>query len=167
MSTHVSASLRGAERRSNPAFFAAAKLDCFASLAMTAEGPRRTHPTKQKARRHAGPFVSIVAFAILSGGFVLDGGIVALRVGIIVAIGIAFSNRIAFGLGAAARALGELALDFLDRFGLGRVLHDRDLAGQAVERRFIELAFAVRLLGLRFRAVEVANHFGDRDDVAG
>src|SRR5205085_7740540 len=28
-------SLRGAKRRSNPAFFAAAKLDCFASLAMT------------------------------------------------------------------------------------------------------------------------------------
>jgi hypothetical protein len=28
-------SLRGAKRRSNPAFFAMAKLDCFASLAMT------------------------------------------------------------------------------------------------------------------------------------
>ena len=28
-------SLRGAKRRSNPAFLAAAKLDCFASLAMT------------------------------------------------------------------------------------------------------------------------------------
>src|SRR5262245_58715806 len=31
-------SLRGAKRRSNPAFFAAAKLDCFASLAMTMLG---------------------------------------------------------------------------------------------------------------------------------
>jgi len=27
-------------------------------------------------------------------------------------------------LGAAARALGELAFDFLDRFGLRRMLHD-------------------------------------------
>src|SRR5262245_9171284 len=33
--TALSPSLRGAKRRSNPAFFAAAKMDCFASLAMT------------------------------------------------------------------------------------------------------------------------------------
>jgi hypothetical protein len=38
------------------------------------------------------------------------------------------------------------------------VLHHRDLVRQAVERRFIELAFAVGLLGLRFRAIEVAHH---------
>ena len=46
------------------------------------------------------------------------------------------------------------------------MLHDRDLARQAIERRFIELAFAVGLLGLRFRAIEVAHDFRDRDDVA-
>ncbi len=79
------------------------------------------------------------------------------------ALGVAFSG---LGLGATARALGELAFDFLDRFGLRRVLHDSDFARQAVERRFIELAFAVGLLGLRSRTVEVADHFGDRDDVA-
>src|SRR5215468_8274216 len=132
---------------------------------MTAEKARRYPPTKSPASRRA--FRSTVAFAILSGGFVLDGGIVALGVGIIVALGIAFSNRITFGLGAAARALGELALDFLDRFGLGRVLHHRDLAGEPIERRFIELAFAVGLFGLRFRTIEVAHDFRDRDDIAG
>src|ERR1700742_234591 len=102
----------------------------------------------------------------LSGGLVGDRGVVAL--GLIalvdVAIGVALTFGRAFGLDAAARALGELALDLLDRFGLGRVLHDRDLARQAVERRFIELAFAVGLLGLRFRTVEVAHGLGDGDD---
>src|SRR5436190_4618356 len=38
-------SLRGAKRRSNPAFFAAAKLDCFASLAMTVEGAALSRPS--------------------------------------------------------------------------------------------------------------------------
>src|SRR5262249_12938319 len=108
-----------------------------------------------------------LGIGILSGSLVLDGGIVALGVGIVVALGIAFSDRVTFGLGAAARALGKLALDFLDRFGLGRVLHHRDLARQAVERRFIKLAFAVGLLGLRFRTIEVAHDFRDRDDIAG
>ena len=47
------------------------------------------------------------------------------------------------------------------------MLDDGDFARQAIERRFIELAFAVGLLGLRFRTIEIAHHFGDRDDVAG
>ena len=47
------------------------------------------------------------------------------------------------------------------------MLHDGDFARQAVERGFIELAFAVGLLGLRFRAIEIAHHFGDRDDISG
>src|ERR1700731_2311936 len=38
--SRVPTSLRGAPRRSNPAFFAAPKLDCFAELAMTDEKPR-------------------------------------------------------------------------------------------------------------------------------
>src|ERR1700759_3992464 len=91
----------------------------------------------------------------LSGSLVGDRGVVTL--GLIafvdVAIGIALTFGPAFGLDAAARALGELALDLLDRFGLGRVLHDRDLARQAIERRFIELAFAIGLLGLRLGAI--------------
>src|SRR4029079_18254594 len=86
-------------------------------------------------------------------------GLVALTFGVGIAAG--------FGLGAAARALGELALDFLDRFGLRRMLDDGDFARQAIERGFIELAFAVGLFRLRFRAIEIAYHFGDRNDVAG
>src|SRR6185437_12972605 len=95
-------------------------------------------------------------------------GIVA--VGVVRLVHIAFTLGIAlgaaFGLDAAARALGELALDLLDCFGLGRVLHDGDLARQAVERGFIQLTLGVGLLGLRFRTVEVAHDLGDRDDVA-
>ena len=82
------------------------------------------------------------------------------------AIAFAVGLDFGLGLGAAARALGELAFDFLDRLGFRHVLHDGDFARQAIERRFIELAFAVGLLGLRFRAIEIAHHFGDRDDVA-
>jgi hypothetical protein len=59
-----------------------------------------------------------------------------------------------------------LALDLLDRLGLGDVLHHRDLARQAVERCLIELAFAIGLLGLRVGAVQIADDFGDGDDVA-
>ncbi|MEH2539127.1 hypothetical protein V1272_006009 [Bradyrhizobium sp. AZCC 1708] len=71
-----------------------------------------------------GLFVSIPG--ILSGGFVRHGGVVAVGVDIrLVGLSISFGG---FGLGAAARALGELAFDFLDRFGLGRMLHDRDFA---------------------------------------
>src|SRR6266513_72159 len=54
----------------------------------------------------------------LSGGFVLDGCVVTFGVGI-VTLGIAFGAAFRFSLGAAARALGELAFDFLDRLGLG------------------------------------------------
>src|SRR5262245_40438696 len=75
-------------------------------------------------------------------------------------------HLLAFRLGSAARALGERRLDLLDGLGLGDALHRRDLARQAVERRFVELALGVRLLGLALRAVEVAYHLGDGDDVA-
>src|SRR5215469_14342510 len=104
----------------------------------------------------------------LSGGFISDRGIIAVAIIALVnvPIGVALTLGSAFGLDAAARALGELALDFLDRFGLGRVLHDRDLAGETIERRFIELAFGVGLLGLGFRTIKVAHDFRDCDDVA-
>src|SRR6185437_8641548 len=104
----------------------------------------------------------------LSGGFISDGGTAAfdLIALVDVAIGLAFTFGRAFGLDAAARAFRELALDFLDRFGLGRVLHHRDLARETIERRFVKLAFRVGLLGLRFRTIEVAHDFRDRDDVA-
>ena len=83
------------------------------------------------------------------------------------AVGLTVGLGFGLGLGAAARALGELAFDFLDRFGFRHVLHDRDFARQPIERGFIELTFAVGLLGLRFRAIEIAHDFGDRDDVSG
>ena len=46
------------------------------------------------------------------------------------------------------RALGKRRLDFLHRLRFGDVLHRRDLARQPVQRGFIELPFAVGLLGL-------------------
>src|ERR1700687_6174352 len=97
--------------------------------------------------------------------FIRDGGVVAIGVGLPLRI----SVRLDFGLGldAAARALGELAFDFLDRLGFGHMLHDGDFTRQTIERRLIELTFAVGLFGLRFRAIEIAHHFGDRDDVTG
>src|SRR6201996_5986641 len=103
----------------------------------------------------------------LSSGFIGDGGVVT--VGVIALVDVTVGIGIAFtvGLDAATRALGELALDFLDRFGLGRVLNHRDFAREAIERRFIELAFAVGLFGLRFRTIEIAHDFRDRDDIAG
>src|SRR6185312_9217175 len=92
----------------------------------------------------------------LSSGLIGDGGVVAIGFVTLVEVAFAFTLGGAFGLDAAARTFGELAFDLLDRFGLGRVLHDSDLARQAVERRFIQLAFRVGLLGLRLRAIEIA-----------
>lgn len=49
----------------------------------------------------------------------------------IIAIGcfqVAVSLAARLRLGATPRALGQLTLDFLDRFGLRHVLNDRDLA---------------------------------------
>src|ERR1700738_1528643 len=65
--------------------------------------------------------------------FVRDGGIIA--IGVDVSFGVRAGLRL--GLGAAARALGELAFDFLDRLGFRDMLHDGDFPRQAVERRFI------------------------------
>jgi hypothetical protein len=56
--------------------------------------------------------------------FVGDSRVITIGVGVNVAIGFGVSLR----LGAAARALGELALDFLDRLGFRHVLDDGDLA---------------------------------------
>src|SRR5215203_1044044 len=64
------------------------------------------------------------------------------------------------------RRLGEALLDELQRLGLGYLVDRRDLAHDAVERRLVELALAVGLLGLRLGTVEVAHDLGDRDKVA-
>src|SRR6266576_4180550 len=53
--------------------------------------------------------------------FVRNGGIVTFGVDI-VAFCVTFRTGFGLGLGAAARALGELAFDFLHRLGLGRML---------------------------------------------
>src|SRR5207244_2199793 len=97
-------------------------------------------------------------------GFIRNRGIVA--IGIALRIGISVSVSLGFGLGAAARTLGELGFDFLDRLGFGHVLHHRDFPRQTIERRLIELAFAVGLFGLRFGAIEIEYHFGDGHDVS-
>src|SRR6185312_9390347 len=97
-------------------------------------------------------------------GFVRDSGIVAVSIGICLAVGLTVCFGL--GLGAAARALGELAFDFLHGFGFRHVLDDGNLARQAIERGFVKLTFAVGLLGLRFGAIEIAHDLGDRDDVA-
>jgi hypothetical protein len=65
------------------------------------------------------------------------------------------------------RALGQHALDFLDRFGLGNPLHGRDFAREPVDRRLVELPLGLGLLGLRLRPEKIAYHLGDRHDVAG
>src|SRR6202008_1983672 len=67
--------------------------------------------------------------------------------------------------GAAARALGEGGFDLLDRLSLGDALHRRDLARQAVEGRFIELALAIGLLRLGVGAIEVTHDLGYLDHV--
>src|ERR1700753_1576161 len=97
---------------------------------------RRCTKTKSPIFR---PGFSHLFLITLSGGFIGDGGVVA--IGIIALVGgtfgFAFPFACSVGLDAATRALGELALDFLDRFGLGRVLNHRDFAREAIERRFI------------------------------
>src|SRR5665647_2041711 len=95
--------------------------------------------------------------------FVGDRGVVAVSIGVGFTVGPDFGFR----LGAAARAFCQLAFDFLHRLGFRHMLDDGDFTRQAVECGFIELTFAVGLLGLRFRAVEIAHHFGDRHDVSG
>src|SRR3981081_1827321 len=69
-------------------------------------------------------------------------------------------------LHAATRALGERALDLLDRLGLGDALHRRDLAREPVERGLVELALRVALLRLGVGAEQIAHDFGARHEVA-
>src|SRR6201995_3322837 len=95
----------------------------------------------------AGPSVIVSRTRNGSGGLFLDHSLLVRR------------------LAAAARTLGEGGLDLLDRLGLGDALHRRDFAREPVERRFVELTLAVGLLGLRFGADQIPNHFRDGDDV--
>src|SRR5262249_31619456 len=69
-------------------------------------------------------------------------------------------------LGTAAGTLGKRGFDLLDRLGLGDALHHRDFAREPIERGLVELALRIGLLGLSLRAVKVAHHLGDRNDVA-
>jgi hypothetical protein len=71
----------------------------------------------------------------------------ATALGVRIGVNLAAFAGLGFRLRPAPRALRELAFDLLHRFGLGDVLHHRDLTRQAVQRCFIELAFAVGLLG--------------------
>src|SRR4051794_3472308 len=71
-----------------------------------------------------------------------------------------------FGRLAAAGRLGEALLDELQGLGLGDLVDRRDLAHDPIEGRLVELALAVGLLRLRLRAVEIADHLGDGDEVA-
>src|SRR4051812_19818126 len=135
-------------------------MDCFVAslLAMTVGCTTNKKPGLSTGLSVIQPVRTGLRRLVRNGCVVTVGvGLVAFTIGL----------RAGFGLGAAARALGELALDFLDRFGLRRMLDDGDFARQAIERCFIELAFAVGLFGLRFRAIEIAHHFGDRNDVTG
>ena len=69
-------------------------------------------------------------------------------------------------LRTAMRALGQHALNFLDRFGLGNPMHGRDFAREPVDRRLVELPLGLRLFRLRLRPEKVAHHLRDRHDVA-
>src|SRR3569832_994317 len=107
-----------------------------------------------KTRQNKKPGLSTGLFALICKislrGFVRDSGVVAVDIGIgLIAVGLAVRVGIGLRLGAAARALGELTFDFLHGFRFRHMLDDRDLAGQAIERRFVQLAFAIGLLGLR------------------
>src|SRR5882672_7929987 len=104
----------------------------------------RMRSIKEKARSKDRALIVLNQGSYLSR-FVRDGGIVAIGVRIGFTVGFDLGLR----LGAAARALGELAFDFLHRLGFRPVLHDGDFPRQAIERRFIELTFAVGLFGLR------------------
>src|SRR5690348_14002497 len=77
----------------------------------------------------------------------------------------AFTAAFAGALGGSRRAQhllkpagGGAFVDFLD---------GGELADEAVERRLIDLPFAVGLLGLAGIAVKVAHHLGDRGGIAG
>src|SRR6516162_3117466 len=65
-----------------------------------------------------------------------------------------------------AWALRQSRLNLLDRLGLGDTLNRRDLPRQAIEGRFVQLTLGIGLLRLCFGTVEVANHFGNGDDIA-
>src|SRR5271165_1983411 len=76
---------------------------------------------------------------------------------LILAFAFAFAGTL--GLWAASRALGQGRFDLLDRLGLGNALHGRNLAREAVQSGFIELALRIGLLRLGVRPEEIANHF--------
>src|SRR5882757_10777612 len=81
---------------------------------------RTTDGSQQKARPIR-PGFSLQIRGSRLRRFVRNGGIVTFGVDI-VAFCVTFGTGFGLGLGAAARALGELAFDFLHRLGLGRML---------------------------------------------
>ena len=96
----------------------------------------------------------------------------------IVAITLFFTHGLNFGIDFKGGTLLEIQAKSgtadipgmratLDGLGLGDVLDRRDFAREPIESGFVKLALAIGLLGLRIRTEQVADHFRDRDDVAG
>src|SRR6185312_7068768 len=102
-------------------------------------------PKNKKARQNAGLLSQQI---VGSGRLFLGGDIIATRLGL---------GR----LRTATRALGERALDLLDGFRFGDLLHRRNFARQAVERRLIELTLGIGLLRLILGPVQVPNDLGN------
>jgi hypothetical protein len=93
---------------------------------------------------------------------ILHRGIVAFAFGIDIAVDFSFGLR----LGPAPRLFAgcpSISLTASVSVTCGTTAISRHSRSRAA----IELTFAVRLLGLRFRAIQVAHHFGDGDDDAG
>src|SRR5580704_6559457 len=86
-----------------------------------------------------------------------------------------YSSRLFFDLACGRRkgfrsptlTLLQLRLDRLQSIDLVRLLHCGDLANHPVESGLVQLSLRIGLLGLRLGSVKVADHFGDRVDIAG
>src|SRR5215472_16402939 len=72
-----------------------------------------------------------------------------------------------YGRLVSGRFLQEHGLDALHRRLLVDALDRRDLARHAGEGGFIQLSLGIGLLRLATRTMKVADHFRDRDKIAG
>src|ERR1700752_5383829 len=92
------------------------------TLSHKGEGIRSTPQTKSPVLRPG--FSNSIGETGLRG-FVRDSLIVSVDIGFGLTVCFAIRFGVGLGLGrTTARALGKLALDFLDRFGLGHMLDD-------------------------------------------
>src|SRR5690606_14778057 len=67
---------------------------------------------------------------------------------------------------AALRTLGEVGFYQTNSLGLRHLVDGGDFASETVESGLVELALGIGLLRLVLGTEEVADHFGDRDQVA-